>query len=173
MVYRSAPNMKAANGEAHNDSLGRQPIAERRHIIDELLEERTDALQRVPFLWKLIKRWCLPFLKYREAIFWADRLAPCDGSEAIRLFAEYLDLDVRVSGLEHVPRSGRIMLVANHPTGFADAFAVHSALGLIRPDLRYFANRDVARMVPGMRDVIIPIEWLRNRRTQSAMREWR
>jgi putative hemolysin len=151
--------------------LGRQPIAERRHIIDELLEERTDALQRAPFLWKLIKRWCLPFLKYQEAVSWADRLARCDGSEAIRLFAEYLDLDVRVSGLEHVPRTGRIMLVANHPTGFADAFAVHGALGLIRPDLRYFANRDVARMVPGMRDVIIPIEWLRNRRTQSAMRE--
>jgi hypothetical protein len=39
----------------------------------------------------------LPFVKYSEAIDWADRLARCPGREALQVFAGFLELDVRVS----------------------------------------------------------------------------
>jgi putative hemolysin len=141
------------------------------HVIDELLEERTQTLRKVPLLWPAIRRWCLPFFRYPEAVYWADRLAPCDAHTALRLFAEYLSLDVRVTGLQHVPRKGALLIVANHPPGFVDALAIHAALNGIRPDLQSFANRDVMRIVPEMHQLVIPIEWLRHRRTKSAMRE--
>ena len=141
------------------------------HIVDELLYERTENLRRFPLLWKAITSCCLPMVKYQEAVDWADRLGPCDADEAHRRFADYLALDVRVTGLEHVPKDGRLLVVANHPTGIVDALAVHAAIGDIRPDARYFSNRDLVRIVPQLRDFVIPLEWLRRRRTPSALRE--
>jgi putative hemolysin len=158
-------------------NLGIKPVkrqsvfGQRRHIVHELLEERTETLRKVPFLWWAITRWCLPFCKYQEAIDWVDRLALCDGREAMQIFADFLDLDVRVQGFEHVPKTGRVLIAVNHPTGFVDAWAIHAAIGAIRPDLRYFSNRDVVRLVPRTRELIIPLEWLRPRRTPAAMRE--
>jgi putative hemolysin len=141
------------------------------HIVDELLYERTDTLRKFPLLWKAIISWCLPLFKYQEAVDWADRLGPRDGFEGRSLFANYLDLDVRVTGLEHVPRTGRVLIAANHPTGIVDALAVYAAIDDIRPDARYFSNRDIVRIAPRMRDFVIPLEWLRRRRTASALRE--
>jgi putative hemolysin len=141
------------------------------HIVDELLYERTDTLRKFPLLWKVITSWCLPLFKYQAAVEWADRLGPRDGFEGRTLFADYLDLDVRVTGLEHVPRSGRLLIAANHPTGIVDALAVYAAVDAIRPDARYFSNRDIVRIAPKMRDFVIPLEWLRRRRTTSALRE--
>lgn len=141
------------------------------HIVDELLYERTESLRRFPLLWKAITAFCLPMVKYQEAVDWADRLGPCDADEAHRRFADYLALDVRVTGLEHVPKDGRLLVVANHPTGIVDALAVHAAIGDTRPDARYFSNRDLVRIVPQLREFVIPLEWLRRRRTPSALRE--
>ena len=78
---------------------------------------------------------------------------------------------MRISGLEHVPTTGRILIVANHPTGFVDALAILSAVGDIRSDLYYVTHRNVCRVLPRTREFIIPIEWLRHRRTRAAMRE--
>jgi putative hemolysin len=142
-----------------------------RHIVDELLEERAVTLRRVPLLWSFITRWCLPFFKYRQAIDWSDRLAARDGHDALRELADYLDLDVRASGLEHVPKSGRLLIVANHPSGMVDALAIRASIGSVRHDLFYFSNRDAVRLVPKMSEFVIPVEWLQRRRTRSAMRE--
>jgi putative hemolysin len=76
-----------------------------------------------------------------------------------------------VTGRENVPESGRLLVIANHPTGIIDALAVHAAIGDLRPDARYFSNRDIVRIVPRMREFVIPLEWMRRRRTPSALRE--
>jgi putative hemolysin len=141
------------------------------HIVDELLHERTVTLRKFPLLWKLITAWCLPFFRYQDAVEWAERLGPRDGFEGRAMFADYLDLDVRVTGTEHIPPTGRLLVAANHPTGIVDALAVLAAIDDIRPDARYFSNRDIVRIAPKMRDFVIPLEWLRRRRTASAMRE--
>lgn len=150
---------------------GRPTLDPRRHIIDELLYERTETLRKAPFLWEAITACCLPFLKYREAVDWADRLGQCSSAEAYRAFADFLDLELAVTGLENIPRSGRLLIVANHPTGIVDALAIHDAIGDLRPDACYFSNRDLVRIVPSLSDFVIPLEWLRRRRTRSALQE--
>lgn len=139
-----------------------------KHIIDELLEERTETLRRLPFVWSAIRRWCLPFFRYEDAVRWADRLGPCGGYEAL---GDYLRLKVEVGGLEHIPRRGRVLIVANHPTGIVDAFAIYEAIGAVRPDICFFTNRDMVRIVPRTRELVIPVEWLRHRRSPERMRE--
>ena len=141
------------------------------HIIDELLFERAITLRKFPFLWKAITYWFLPLVKYQDAIDWADRIGHRDGLEAYEEFADYLDLDIRVTGLEHLPKEGRVLIVANHPSGMVDMLAVYRAIGGIRPDTCCFSNRDIVRIIPRIARFIVPIEWMRQRRSPSALRE--
>ena len=141
------------------------------HIIDELLFERATILRRLPFAWKTITRWFLPFAGYQEAVDWADQLGPLCGTDAYERFADHLALDVQVRGLEQLPKSGRVLIVANHPTGIVDALAIQAAIDAVRRDVSYFSNRDMMRIVPRLSEFVIPIEWLRERRTPSSLRD--
>jgi len=79
--------------------------------------------------------------------------------------------DVAATGLENVPRRGPAMIVANHPTGIADGIVLHHALAPIRPDLFFYANSDILRVLPQMSAMIAPVEWRREKRNHSGMRE--
>ena len=163
--------MSAGNETGDAALRQRRTFGDGYHIIDELLFERAITLRKVPFLWKAITYWLLPLVNYQEAVDWADRLGHLDGLEAYDAFADFLDLDTRVTGLEHLPKTGRVLIVANHPTGIIDALAVHGVIRAIRPDACYFSNRDIVQIVPRMSRFIIPIEWMRQRRSPSALRE--
>ena len=78
---------------------------------------------------------------------------------------------VEVSGLEHVPRQGAAMVVANHPTGIADGIVLWGALAKRRPDLFFFANADAIRVLPQLADLIAPVEWRPERRSHKQNRE--
>lgn len=141
------------------------------HIIDELIDERAKTLHKVPYLWEFL-RWALdPIIEYRAAVSWADRLRPLVAEDVFALLDQSLDLNVPVQGLEHVPRTGRAMILANHPTGMVDGLAIYRALKGVRSDLSFFANRDAVRVAPKVEKMIVPVEWLTERRSPERMRE--
>ena len=70
-----------------------------------------------------------------------------------------------------VPGDGRVLIAPNHPTGIADGFAMFDALKHIRPDQIYFANRDAIRVAPHLEEVLIPVEWVAEKRTRERSRE--
>jgi putative hemolysin len=78
---------------------------------------------------------------------------------------------VEVTGLDHLPRQGRVVAICNHPTGLADGIAVYDALKGARPDLCFYANSDAHRVSPGFEDVLIPVEWVEAKRTRERTRE--
>lgn len=128
------------------------------HIIDRLIAERAAKLSTRPE-WALIRPLLFSAFRYREAVRVADHIAPMGGHETMAFVADRLRLDVRLEGAERLPREGGFILAPNHPTGLADGVAVYQALMPIRPDLVFFANRDALRVVPRLRDVLIPVEW--------------
>ena len=77
---------------------------------------------------------------------------------------------VEVRGLERVPRAGRLIVVCNHPTGIADGIAVYDALTGVRPDLVFYANADALRVAPRFDEVLIPVEWVEEKRTRERTR---
>jgi putative hemolysin len=144
------------------------------HIVDTLIEERARELRHRPLAWALIRGLLYPLLKYRDAIAMADRIAPLSGRATFDWLSELLDLRLDVSGLEHVPRDGPCVLVSNHPTGIVDGLALYQALKGHRQDLRYFANRDALRVSPRLEEMLIPVEWVVEKRTLGKTREmWR
>ena len=140
------------------------------HIVDMLIEERAEKLITSP-LWPLVRSVIYPLLRYSEARRMADDIAPMSGIAAMDYVSRALAIDIRVTGTEHIPREGPFILIANHPTGIADGIAVYDAIKPVRPDITFFANRDAQRVAPGFADLLIPVEWVEDKRTLAKTRE--
>jgi putative hemolysin len=139
------------------------------HIIDELIEERAPRLAGSA-LWPLAKPVLHGLLGYKAARAMADAAAPLSGADALTYVDTLLDLKVEVSGAEHIPATGAVVLVANHPTGIADGFALYDAVMPTRADLVLYANADACRVVPRIDEAIIPVEWIEAKRSRDKTR---
>lgn len=140
------------------------------HIVDVLIEERAQKLRQRRVLWPLIRRFIYPVLRYRSAIDLADTIADRSGTEIMNWFSDNWAIDLDVSGAHHIPLTGPIIIASNHPTGMADGFAVYDALRRTRQDISMFANSDAVRVAPGFLDMLIPVEWVMEKRTPTTAR---
>lgn len=141
------------------------------HIVDELIEERCARLRANPLLWPVAKPVLYQLLNYRSARKMADVVGGLTGAQSFDYLSQMLSLDVPVSGLEHVPASGKVILIGNHPTGLADGVVVYEALRKKRPDLVFLANADALRAIPKADDLIIPVEWVTAKRSLDTARQ--
>jgi putative hemolysin len=145
------------------------PARSRDHIVDVLIAERAPKLSGSP-VWPLVRPLLCAVLDYRKARAMADAIAPMGGREAIEYVSGLLQVKVDVRGLERLPRAGRTVVVANHPTGIADGIAVHDALKAARPDMVFYANSDAHRVAPRLSETLIPVEWVEEKRTRERTR---
>ncbi|HHI89111.1 MAG TPA: acyltransferase, partial [Hellea balneolensis] len=141
------------------------------HIVEELIAERVPRLRSHPFVWKALRPVLYRALGYDQAVRMADAVAGLSGFAAFDHISRLLALRPDISGLEHIPRSGPVLVIANHPTGLADGVFVFDALKSVRPDHIFMANADALRVVPGAGDIIIPVEWVKAKRTPAKTRQ--
>lgn len=140
------------------------------HIVDRLIEERAPALfSHAPTRWAM-RHLLYPWLGYHEAKAAADRAVSLSGPEIMDLAIRQIGMDIRTLGLIRLPPSGRLIIAANHPTGLADGVVVWNALKSVRQDLFILANSDAIRFAPGLADIFIPVEWVKNKRSPGSSR---
>ncbi|MGH8076940.1 MAG: 1-acyl-sn-glycerol-3-phosphate acyltransferase, partial [Lysobacter sp.] len=70
---------------------------------------------------------------------------------------------------QRIPRSGRLLIVANHPSGALDALALLDLVGRVRRDVRIVAN-DLLSAVTGLDGLILPIRILGGRPSPESLR---
>jgi putative hemolysin len=145
------------------------PRRGRPHIIDTLIEERAPKWSGSP-VWPLLRPPLYGLLDYAKACRMADAIAPMPGRAALDFVSDLLALKVEVRGLERTPPAGRLLIVSNHPTGIADGVAVFDAFKTARPDIVFYANSDAHRVCPGFEEVLIPVEWVEEKRTRERTR---
>jgi len=158
------------SGAIVRDASDVEAMARGKHIIDILIEERAKKLIASP-LWPLYRSILYPLLKEPEAKRMADRIASLSGAEAMAHVSAILSLDARASGLDNIPAKGRVIIASIHPTGIADGIAMHDVVSRRRGDVIFFANRDAIRVSPGFSDILIPVEWVTEKRTRQRSRE--
>jgi len=139
------------------------------HIVDVLIEERAPKLAASP-AWPLLRLPLYPLLGYQRARRMVDAIAAMPGHAALDYASELLSLKVTTRYLDRLPRQGRCVLIANHPTGVADGVAVYDVVKPIRPDVMFYANADAHRIAPRFDEVLIPVEWLEEKRTREKTR---
>jgi putative hemolysin len=140
------------------------------HIVDELIYERAPHLVVSP-VWPAAKPLLYGILGYRKAVAMADAIRDLSGAEALAYVSKLLALKVHAKGLEHLPATGRCVVVCNHPTGIADGIAVADAIARVRSDAIFFANADALRVNGRFAEALIPVEWVAAKRTHAKTRD--
>ncbi|WP_428925493.1 lysophospholipid acyltransferase family protein [Marinibacterium sp. SX1] len=69
-----------------------------------------------------------------------------------------LTLDVIGGSLDHIPRTGPLILIANHPYGILDGLVMGHILSVTRGDFRILAHR-VFRKAEDLNRIILPISF--------------
>ena len=141
------------------------------HIVDELIEERAEKLRRNPRAWAMVQKYMYPVLGYQNAKDLVDNVQGMRGFAVFEHLSNLLQMRITVEGLEHLPASGRAVLMPNHPAGIADGIAVFEAIKNVRPDMTFFANRDAVRCQENLAEIIIPVEWMEERRNHAKSKE--
>ena len=140
-------------------------------ILRSLIEERAPwFFSRSPGL-AMARSILRPLLSYDQTLATLERLRPLDGEEIFSVMGRQLAQHVHTHNLRKFPASGPCLIVCNHPTGIADGIILHKALAQVRPDMYFFANRDVLRVFPQLDSKIAPIEWRPEKRSHQSMRE--
>lgn len=142
-----------------------------RDRIDPLIEERAPWLASGSPLVKPARRILDKALSYERTVAIGESFEHKTTAELMGELGRMLAREVTVTGLHNIPRHGPAMIVANHPTGIADGIVLWHILHPIRPDLYFYANRDILRVLPQMEDAIAPVEWRVEKRSHAKTRE--
>ena len=139
--------------------------------IDPLIEERAPWLASGSPLAKPARKFLDKALSYERTVTIGESFEKKTTAQLMGELGEMLAREVTVTGLHNIPRHGPAMIVANHPTGIADGIVLWHLLHPIRPDLYFYANRDILRVLPQMEDAIAPVEWRLEKRSHAKTRE--
>jgi putative hemolysin len=139
--------------------------------IDPLIAERAEWLYRDSVFIRPIRALLNALLGYEHTIELGREFDPLPWQEIMDRLATRLAREVEATGLDNVPAHGAAMLVANHPTGIADGIMLYHLLAPRRPDLFFYANSDILRVLPQMAGMIAPVEWREEKRSLAKTRE--
>jgi putative hemolysin len=142
-----------------------------RDRIDPLIAERAPWLFADHVYSGPARRILDRLLGYNRTLALAQHFRDLPTAEIMREMGAMLAHDVQASGLERIPRNGPALVVANHPTGIADGIILHHLLAPMRPDLFFYANSDILRVLPQMETMIAPVEWREEKRSRAKTRE--
>ncbi|PBJ82554.1 GNAT family N-acetyltransferase [Lysobacteraceae bacterium NML93-0399] len=90
-----------------------------------------------------------------------DFLAACNAH--LGLHVEVADADIA-----RIPAGGRLLVVANHPSGALDALALLACIGRVRRDVRIVANDLLASVTP-LQPLLLPVRILGGRPSASSI----
>ncbi|EBA05536.1 lysophospholipid acyltransferase family protein [Sagittula stellata] len=139
--------------------------------IDPLIEERAPWFSRKNAFVAAARAVLERLLTYDHTLEVAGQLDHMTSQDGFRLLGSLIAKDVEISGLDNIPRHGPALIVSNHPTGLADGVILYNALGTIRPDTYFFANKDVVRVLPQLDNIVCPVEWRQEKRSHAKTRE--
>ncbi len=139
--------------------------------IDDQIVERAAWLERPNTGIRAIRSVLNRILSYDRTVALADEMETWSGHDLMSRMGDMLAKDVRIRGRSRIPRHGGALIVCNHPTGIADGIILYHLLSGIRPDLYFYANSDILRVVPQLEDMIAPVEWRQDKRSHSKTRE--
>jgi putative hemolysin len=108
----------------------------------------------------------------RRASGYRDEVAAGRDFWAVMVERYGLNLEVAGGSLDHIPRQGPLIVIANHPYGILDGLMMGHLLSAVRGDFRILAHR-VFGAARDLDEVILPISFDATRAAQRANMETR
>ncbi|WP_299933273.1 1-acyl-sn-glycerol-3-phosphate acyltransferase [uncultured Pelagimonas sp.] len=141
-----------------------------KHRIDPLIQDRAPWLFQNRPGTALMRALLNRMLGYDRTLQIGETLQDMSADHIMTTMGNLLARNVETTGLRHLPGYGPALIVANHPTGIADGIILNHVLRQVRPDIYYYANHDILRVLPQMGEVIAPVEWRKEKRSHAKTR---
>jgi len=127
--------------------------------VEQIIHEQFPSLgYRPSVLSTLFTRLLRAILMEKEFVRFASDYPHLQGIDFIEQVLEsfHFDYQVRMSERHHIPASGPVVIVANHPIGSLDGLAMLKMVHDIRPDVKVVANNLLQRITPLQR-LLLPV----------------
>ena len=98
----------------------------------------------------------------RLAAIYEGRQPGCTPHEFLQYTLEALGVSlelINAANLDELPRTGPVLIVANHPLGGLEGVAIAKVIADIRPDLKVLTNQ-LLRRIPELADIFIGVDVL-------------
>lgn len=103
----------------------------------------------------------LPLLQIRKANKLVARHAHLKNDIFINTVSKEIGINLKLSGIENLPKTGAVTIVSNHPGG-PDVLVTISAIAKVRPDMVILANKLIC--IEPVKDIVIPVNPLANKK---------
>lgn len=135
--------------------------------IDYLFKSKNPSLHKwMPkFVIRLIKR-----ILHEDQIndfMWRNRNA--DAFEFSTAVTKEMGVTIESSGLENIPKTGRVVLVANHPLGGLDGMSLVPEIAKVRKDISFIVN-DLLLNLTNLQEIFVGVN-KHGRNATSQMQE--
>ncbi len=131
------------------------PISEKTIDLNEVIRSKSEKLHR--YLPRFVVGWLNRLLHVDELNAYLYKNREAVGIDFATAILNDFGCKITVAGTENLPKSGRYILVANHPLGGLDGMAIISRIGALRPDI-LFPVTDFLMFLPNLRPVFVPID---------------
>jgi 1-acyl-sn-glycerol-3-phosphate acyltransferase len=145
--------------------------------VDAVLDKKLpDFSQKHPLLRRTLSQLFKYICHERKFVQFAEEYPHCEGFDFVEQALDHFEFNYRVFDreMERIPATGRAVLVANHPLGSLDGFALLKMISEVRRDVRIVANEMLYAIEP-LRSLLLPVDNISNKtRKESvkAIREW-
>lgn len=127
--------------------------------VDKVLSEKAPGLKK--WMPRLVLNWLKRKLHEDEINQMMNELKDVHGIEYNNKGLEKLGANVVAINAHEIPKTGGIILAANHPLGGLDGMAFLKAIGEVRPDIHFVVN-DVLKNLKNYGDVFIGINKIKS-----------
>ncbi len=127
--------------------------------LENTLTERMPWLAGYPFISGALTSILKSVASQERFNLLLEQAGKSQGLDFVDRMLELLSIDYHLenAGIERVPATGALLVVANHPLGMQDALVLLHCLGSIRPDVRMLGN-DWLSSVPQLGELLLPVD---------------
>jgi putative hemolysin len=122
--------------------------------VEKVLREKATALYRI------LPRFAINWLKRKlhedeinEGMVYLSQFHELEFNAEV---LKYFNVTVEVHGVENLPKTGGVIIAANHPLGGMDGMALIKAIGDVREDVRFIVN-DILKNIKNYGNVFVGV----------------
>lgn len=122
--------------------------------VEKVLREKATKLYKI--LPRFVLNWLKNKLHEDEINTHMVHLSKFHGLEFNAEVLKMFGVKVEVHGVENLPKTGGVIVAANHPLGGMDGMALIKAIGDVREDVRFIVN-DILKNIKNYGDVFVGV----------------
>lgn len=138
--------------------------------VEKMIQEKYPKLQNNKIIKGAISKFSDSIVHQKEINNFLAENAHLGSFEFIENALELLNFNYLLSqsNLQNIPATGRVVIIANHPLGGLDAFALIKAISTVRKDIKIVAN-DFLHAIEPLKPIILDINNFKERQTKESI----